>query len=168
MMCCEEQMAGGARRSKEAGVCWFWGLSALINRPRGNRIQKPAQSFLQGSPISGLAFPDHENGPAKGSQAPAIRVVPQPVRLQFGRPVLGAGCRYAALAAGGVAVPETTVNLDHLPQPGEDQIGFSREVPNVETIPVSHRMNHAANDQFRSRVLTSNPAHIFRAAIRGK
>lgn len=63
-------------------------------------------------------------------------------------------------------MPETTVNLNDLAQPGERHVWTARQVPPMKAEPKAEPVGQTAHHQFWTCVLASDTAHE-RAALSG-
>jgi hypothetical protein len=64
-------------------------------------------------------------------------------------------------------VPEATMNLDHLIQPREYEIGAPGESVNVKPISEAHAMNETANNHLGRCILTADTAHVLAPLFSG-
>lgn len=60
-------------------------------------------------------------------------------------------------------MPEATVNKDHLAAFAEHKVGPTWQRLDVNAITEAHRVDEAANERFRFRVLVADPTHAFAA-----
>lgn len=56
-------------------------------------------------------------------------------------------------------VPEAAVHEDYRPVSGQDDVGRPRQIAAVKAVPVAKGMDHAADGQFRRRVLALHAGH---------
>jgi hypothetical protein len=56
-------------------------------------------------------------------------------------------------------MPEASMHENADPVARENDVGLAGKIAAVEPEPVSHRMQHAANDQLGLGILPPNPAH---------
>lgn len=107
----------------------------------------------------GLALPDDQHLPSKPPQRRSMQAVSFSVAIQLRVPISGMRLGPAAAAIAGMQVPKTPVDEDDFPQPGKHEIGLARQAANVQTIPISHAVDHSANDHFRSGVFSLHRRH---------
>jgi len=88
------------------------------------------------------------------------------VRFDFCLPILLSGLRKTAIAAP-VAMPEATVNENHLVAGWEDQVRFAWQIGSVKRVPVAHTVHHSADAHLGASVLGSDTGHDLRSHCRG-
>lgn len=65
-------------------------------------------------------------------------------------------------------MPEAAVDEDDGFVFGQNNVGFAREIFNVQAKAVAHPMEQAPDDEFGGRVFTTNAAHVPGAACFGQ
>ncbi len=63
-------------------------------------------------------------------------------------------------------MPEATVDEDRLLLFWENDVRVARQVPAVQTVPITHAVQEAPNVQFRTHILAANATHVVTAALR--
>jgi len=58
-----------------------------------------------------------------------------------------------------VAVPKTAMHEHDRFPPGQDYVGFARQVGPMQPKAIPHPMHYAAHNNFRLRILTGDPPH---------
>lgn len=86
-------------------------------------------------------------------------MVPEPVPLELGKPEIESRLGKAGERTPGVPVPEAPVNEDGLPYPAKDDVGPAWQVPRVEAVPVSHRMEKTPDDHLGLGAGAPDQAH---------
>lgn len=67
--------------------------------------------------------------------------------------------------AAGMLVPETAVNKDNLPTPGERNIGAARRSLPLKPEPIAQPMQQTPDDEFRLGVRALDPRHVQAALL---
>ena len=116
--------------------------------------------MLQLGSVARPAFPDHEDLPAHGPERLEVPAVPLHVPLALLLPELRVRRRPDAPIFTAVFVPETSMHEDHLPMARQYEIGRTRQGSSVKAKPVSHAMDHPADDILGFRVLTADARHV--------
>jgi len=113
-----------------------------------------------------VALPDYQNVPPMSRKFSPLPSVTAFVRFDFGLPILLTRLRKTAIAAP-VAMPEATVNENHLVAGWEDQVRFAGQIGSVKRVPVAHTVHHSADAHLGASVLGSDTGHDSRAHCRG-
>ena len=127
--------------------------------------QKLRDFFGQAVEILGLAFPDHENVPAHFPECGLVDSITAGVPVQLGPPeflTLGR-LRGAIPRTAVVAMPEATVNEDHLTSQAEYEVRATGEVARVKTVAIPEGVYEPPNSHLGFRILGSDSAHSFAA-----
>jgi hypothetical protein len=90
------------------------------------------------------------------------------VALKLGNPILASRARNSPLPATWVLVPETSMHKNYLQSSGKNEIRLAGQTSDVQPVSVTQAIYEPPDNHFRTRVLTSDTAHIFRAALWGK
>jgi len=106
-----------------------------------------------------LAFPDRDHAPTETAQGGGMPLVAGGVAFEFFAPPRAAGFWNACGCAVSVEMPEAPVHKNTNTQTRENDVGIAGKIAAVKPEAVSHRMQHAANDQLGLGILPANPAH---------
>lgn len=104
-------------------------------------------------------FPELNDAPSKLQQFVAVSEIPFHVLLELQTPEVLPSGRGGGIPAPWMPVPETAMNEYADAVAGEHQIGSSRKLPRMQTIPEAVPMQQSPNLHFRQRVATANPGH---------
>ena len=122
-----------------------------------------------------FAFPQDEHVPAGFRKVGQVFRFARSVPFQLRNPVIAVGLGKARGLAGGVGVlvPETAVNENHLPTARKHEVGAARQVMPVQTVPVAHSVDQAADSELGLRVLAANcplypAANLWRLLMHGE
>jgi hypothetical protein len=89
-----------------------------------------------------------------------MHFIPRRIPAEFLQPELASIRWCRAIPATVVPMPEAAVDEDHGFVFRENNIRLSWKVLHMQTEPIPHPMQEAAHDEFRARVLATNPAHV--------
>jgi hypothetical protein len=129
-----------------------------------SQIEEAEQPPAQGIHVLGFTFPDCQHLPSEPTKPPNASPIPFDISPEFQRPITDSRLGSPPVLAGLVLMPKTTVNEDDLSPSREYQIRRSRQVSLMKRVTVSKVMQKSAHNEFRLRVLASNPAHDLAAA----
>jgi hypothetical protein len=129
-----------------------------------SQVEEAEQSPIQSIHVFGFTFPDCQHLPAEPPEPPHAQSIPFDIPTQFRRPISDSRFGSPPILAGSVLMPKTTVNEDDLSPSRKYQIRRPRQASLMKRVTVSEAMQKSAHNEFRLRVLASNPAHDFTAA----
>jgi hypothetical protein len=129
-----------------------------------SNAEEAEQSLTEDIDVFGLTFPDSQHLPAEPTKILNAPPISFDISAQFQRPIPDSRLGSSSVLAGLVLMPKTTVNEDDLSPSREYQIRRSWQVSLMKRVTVSKAMQESAHNEFRLRVLTSNPAHNFTTA----
>jgi len=95
------------------------------------RSQEGIKDFCEFIKVAGLALPDDQHLPAKGSEFSQIGFITRYIRLPFGSPELRTRFRHHSAVSTTVHMPEAAVNKDYLPVTDKNQIRLPRQITPV-------------------------------------
>ena len=124
-----------------------------------------AKPLLQGAdrhrksvPTEG-ALPNDGNSPTCFEELALRTVVPLDITLEFGLPKVGPSGRRGCVTAPRMAMPETAVNKADRTMATQDKIGFSGEIPYMESESESASVKRPSEGEFRFGVLARYARH---------
>jgi hypothetical protein len=128
--------------------------------------QERSESSRQRNCVLEFAFPNHQGRPPHRSEPLDLSAVPSHVLGEFSLPKLMARFWDRCLTTTGVLMPKASVHKDRLSPRWENQIRAPRQVPPMESKPVSERVCKPSDDPLRFRIFPANAPHE-PAAFRG-
>ena len=115
-----------------------------------------------------LALPDREDSPTEAAQGGGVAFVAGGVAYEFFSPPRALGLRDAGVFAIPVQMPETAVDKNADAMAWQNDVWTTRQVAPVQPKTIAHRVEPAANDEFRLGVLAANAGHQATALLDGK
>lgn len=131
-----------------------------------SRLEESNNPFDHCSRFSRLAFPHNQDLPAKPAKLSAISSISCLVARQLPLPELGPCGRLDLAVFASMAVPETSVDENHLPPAGENQVRASGEIVPMHPVPITQGVYQPPDDHLRVRVLAPNPGHAVLPLLR--
>ena len=127
--------------------------------------EKRPDSCGQAVQVPRLAFPDHENVPARFAQCGLVEPVTPDVPVQLVPPELVTlgRLRDAITRTPLVPMPEAAVHEDHPTSRAENKVGTAREVARVKAVAIPQAVYDPPNPHLGFRVLGPDSAHSFAA-----
>ncbi len=125
----------------------------------GGLVHETLYLLLQFHQVFRLALPDHHNSPAESLERGNVLPVPLNVLVELVLPKLLIRRGSSGSPALEVSMPEAAVNEYDFLVFRQADIRVSGEVSTMNSKPIAHFMKQGSDDQFRLRVLSSNPGH---------
>ena len=122
------------------------------------KVNQPGQQCA--FDVAGPAFPDCQDLPAGGLQLSLVAAVASDVGFAFGLPEFCVGGRGDFAVAAAVHVPEAAVDENDFSVGWQYKVRLTRKVPAMQTKPEAHLVHKRSYNQFRLRILRSDPRHV--------
>lgn len=128
-------------------------------------VQKCSQLTTQRLEIVGPALPHHVNAPASLPQPGPRLCVPRHVAVDLLVPERCIPSWSLCSTTPLVPMPEASVHENHRPVFRQHNIGTPGEIPSMQPVPITHRMQHRPHNHLRPRVLVSHARHDLTALL---
>ena len=131
-------------------------ISDCVNTQHQPRLELGESSFefaLELFLIAGLAFPHCEHSPADLPQMSGVASISFRISRSLCVPELGICLRSDSAESTLVHVPEATVNEDDGPMLWENDVRASRQIADVQPVPISERVEKSSDLHLRAGVL---------------
>jgi len=103
------------------------------------------------------AFPDCQDTPSGLFQKIRLHRIPLTVAIQFRGPEFGSCFWQAEIPAPFMSMPETTVDENDCPEPGQNDVRPPRHARHMEPITKAPSMQASSDQHFRPRVFAPDP-----------
>lgn len=139
------------------------GSEGLHGRGKDRKVsfirQKSSQFLDKLIKIFQFTFPDDQHFPTQIEQALKMLAITHHVPIELFVPVFGIAAGARRVLASRMLVPETAVHKYNFTMSGQDNIGFARQILDVQTKAIPHAVDQRTDDLFRVGILSADLCH---------
>lgn len=121
--------------------------------------QKSSQFLDKLIKVFQFAFPDNQHFPTEIEKALKMFLITNHIPIELFVPVFSIAARARRMLASRMLVPETAMDKYNFTMFGQDNIGFARQILDVQTKSITHPVDQRTDNLFRVGILSTDLCH---------